>query len=73
MADTSSVALTCPNCRRGATVFVTLWTSSEPRRSQTWTCPHCRDPIPADLPGKVVWVLARQAEDPPPTPKRSGR
>jgi len=64
MADTVSIQLDCPKCRGSATIFVAPWTPESPRQPQTWSCPNCREPIPADLPGKVVWVLARQSADP---------
>jgi hypothetical protein len=60
MAGAMSIPLLCPKCGLGATLFVTPWTPDEPRRPQTWSCPHCRESIAAELPGKVAWVLARQ-------------
>lgn len=65
MADAVSIPVDCPKCGGTATVFVAAWTPESPRQPQSWMCPHCREGIPADMPGKVVWVLARQKPDAP--------
>ena len=62
-ANAVSVAVTCPQCRRAATLFVRRGTTGA-RTRQSWTCPHCRQGVVADLRGPVAWVLARQVDDP---------
>ena len=56
-----TLPLNCPECRRPVTLRFSEWTAEMPRQRQTWKCPHCHADNKAEhLPGKLVWVLARQ-------------
>lgn len=71
MPEPVTLPLHCPECGRPVTLRFSEWTPEHPRESQTWKCPHCHAQNKADLPGKLVWVLPRQDNDPPETkPKR---
>ena len=59
-AHSTSLPLRCPKCTGTVTLFVSPWTADTPRQPQTWKCPHCHAENAGDLPGKVLWVLARQ-------------
>ena len=73
MSDPVTLPLYCPLCGRAVTLRFSQWTPEVPWHAQTWKCPHCHTQNKAELPGKLVWVLARQADEVPPRqPKKPG-
>ena len=66
MSDAESVTLPaeCATCGGMVTLFLTVWSSADPTRTQMWKCPHCHEANSAELPGKIGSILARQRDSP---------
>jgi len=66
MSDTDKVTLPaeCAKCGGWVTLFLAVWSSADPARTQMWKCPHCHEANSAELPGKVGAILARHRDSP---------